>query len=54
MKIDRSFVTDLETDVDAASLVASIVSMGRTLGLELVAEAVVSLSHLFRRNRQPG
>ncbi|MDP3635864.1 MAG: EAL domain-containing protein [Azonexus sp.] len=83
LKIDRSFVADLESDVDAASLVASIVSMGHTLGLELVAEgvenavqadflrdrhcqrvqgfhfsrpvsaeAVVGLSHIFRRSSQ--
>jgi len=40
LKIDRSFVADVESDTDAASLVTSIVSLGRSLGLNLVAEGV--------------
>lgn len=40
LKIDRSFVADVESDTDAASLVASIISLGNTLGLNLVAEGV--------------
>lgn len=40
LKIDRSFVADLETDSDAASLIASIIALGRSLGLHLVAEGV--------------
>lgn len=40
LKIDRAFVADLESDRDAASLVASIISLGHSLGLKLVAEGV--------------
>jgi len=40
LKIDRTFVTDMENDADAASLVASIIALGRSLGLRLVAEGV--------------
>lgn len=40
LKIDRSFLADVDTDADAASLVTSIVMLGRSLGLQLVAEGV--------------
>lgn len=40
LKIDRSFLADVDTDPDAASLVTSIVMLGRSLGLQLVAEGV--------------
>jgi len=40
LKIDRSFLADVEYDPDAASLVTSIVMLGRSLGLQLVAEGV--------------
>lgn len=40
LKIDRSFLADVETDADAAALVTSIVMLGRSLGLQLVAEGV--------------
>jgi len=40
LKIDRTFVADLESDQDAASLVASIIALGQSLGLRLVAEGV--------------
>lgn len=40
LKIDRSFLADVDTDPDAASLVTSIVLLGRSLGLQLVAEGV--------------
>jgi len=40
LKIDRAFVADVESDSDAASLVSSIISLGRSLGLNLVAEGV--------------
>lgn len=42
LKIDRTFVADIESDIDAASLVTSIISLGRSLGLHLVAEGVES------------
>jgi diguanylate cyclase (GGDEF)-like protein/PAS domain S-box-containing protein len=44
LKIDRSFLADVDTDPDAASLVTSIVMLGRSLGLQLVAEGVESFA----------
>jgi EAL domain-containing protein (putative c-di-GMP-specific phosphodiesterase class I) len=40
LKIDRSFVTDIDKDESAEKLVASIVSMAHGLKLEVVAEGV--------------
>jgi diguanylate cyclase (GGDEF)-like protein/PAS domain S-box-containing protein len=40
LKIDRSFVRDITTDRDRAELVRGIVSMARSLRMELVAEGV--------------
>ena len=44
LKIDRSFLADVDTDADAAALLTSIVMLGRSLGLQLVAEGVESLA----------
>jgi EAL domain-containing protein (putative c-di-GMP-specific phosphodiesterase class I) len=44
LKIDRSFLVDVETDPDAAALLTSIVMLGRSLGLQLVAEGVESFA----------
>jgi diguanylate cyclase (GGDEF)-like protein len=40
VKIDRSFVFEMETDAKAAAIVNTIVAMGRTLGLTITAEGV--------------
>jgi diguanylate cyclase (GGDEF)-like protein len=40
LKIDRSFVTDLPRGPSAVHLIASIVELARTLGLDVVAEGV--------------
>nr|WP_315401150.1 EAL domain-containing protein [uncultured Duganella sp.] len=40
LKIDRSFVTDMVDSPRSNALVATIIAMGRSLGLELVAEGV--------------
>ncbi len=40
LKIDQSFVQPMEQDPQAADLVAGIVGLGHTLGLEVVAEGV--------------
>jgi diguanylate cyclase (GGDEF)-like protein len=40
IKIDRSFVSDLPTGRSASTLIASIVELAHTLGLEVVAEGV--------------
>lgn len=43
IKIDRSFVHGIETDIDAQSILRAIVSLGRTLRMKVVAEGVESL-----------
>jgi len=40
LKIDRSFVAGLESDAKARAVVASIVALGRNLGMEVIAEGV--------------
>jgi len=40
LKVDRSFVSDLGESDDAAAITRAILSMGRTLGLDVIAEGV--------------
>jgi EAL domain-containing protein (putative c-di-GMP-specific phosphodiesterase class I) len=40
LKLDRSFVKDLETDLNDAAICSATVALGHKLGLELVAEGV--------------
>ena len=42
LKIDRSFVLDMETDPGACSIAATIVALGKNLQLRVVAEGVES------------
>ena len=40
LKIDRSFVNNIESGADAAAIVHAIVSLGRGLGMKVTAEGV--------------
>jgi EAL domain-containing protein (putative c-di-GMP-specific phosphodiesterase class I) len=46
LKLDREFFADIERDDRAAALVASIVELGRTLGMDVVAEGVENAGQL--------
>ena len=48
LKIDHAFVRDLATDASDAAIVQSIVSMGKNLGLEVIAEGVETEAQLER------
>ncbi|WP_089336077.1 putative bifunctional diguanylate cyclase/phosphodiesterase [Blastococcus mobilis] len=40
LKMDREFIADIERDRRAAALVSTVVELGRTLGMDVVAEGV--------------
>ena len=46
LKIDRSFVRDLETDPGSGSLIVTIIGMARSLGLKVVAEGAETEAQL--------
>jgi diguanylate cyclase len=46
LKIDRSFIKDLTTHTDAASIVKAIISLGHSLQLKVVAEGVETAQQL--------
>lgn len=46
LKIDRSFISDLETDADDRAIASTIVSMGRNLRLTVLAEGVETVEQL--------
>jgi c-di-GMP-specific phosphodiesterase len=55
LKIDRSFLSDSEDPVTSGAVVAAIVRVGQTLGLDIVAEGIERLDQqeLLRRLRCP-
>ncbi|MBS1228472.1 MAG: diguanylate cyclase [Proteobacteria bacterium] len=48
LKIDRSFVTEMESSVDAEVIVKAIVNLAHNLGMTVVAEGVESAGQLAR------
>lgn len=46
LKIDRSFIQDMENDVDSQAIAAAIVSLAETLNLSIVAEGVETIEQL--------
>jgi diguanylate cyclase (GGDEF)-like protein/PAS domain S-box-containing protein len=52
LKIDQSFVRDVSEDAGDATIVKTIIEMGRSLGMEVIAEGIESLRQLdfLRRN----
>jgi diguanylate cyclase (GGDEF)-like protein/PAS domain S-box-containing protein len=53
LKVDQSFVRDVADDAGDATIVRTIIDMGRSLGMNVVAEGVESTKHLeFLRAHQ--
>ena len=48
LKIDRSFVAEMESSVDAKLIVKAIINLAHNLGLEVVAEGVENAAQLAR------
>ena len=46
LKMDREFVAGIDTDPRSAALVAGVVELGRTLGMDVVAEGVETAGQL--------
>jgi EAL domain-containing protein (putative c-di-GMP-specific phosphodiesterase class I) len=53
LKIDQSFVRDMTSDADDASIVSAVINMGRSLNMSVVAEGIQTRDQLeFLRDRQ--
>ncbi|HJW57314.1 MAG TPA: EAL domain-containing protein [Burkholderiaceae bacterium] len=47
LKIDQSFIRDITTDRDDAAITQAIVSMGKNLGMKVIAEGVETIDQLL-------
>jgi EAL domain-containing protein (putative c-di-GMP-specific phosphodiesterase class I) len=47
LKIDRSFVRELQSDTESRALVTAMIKMAQTLGLGVIAEGVEEFSQLL-------
>jgi diguanylate cyclase (GGDEF)-like protein len=45
LKVDRSFVMDLDKGVEAATILHCVINLGRALGLRVIAEGVETAEH---------
>jgi EAL domain-containing protein (putative c-di-GMP-specific phosphodiesterase class I) len=53
LKIDQSFVRDLTSDADDASIVSAVISMGKSLHMRVVAEGIETQEQLaFLKEQQ--
>ena len=52
LKVDRSFVSNLETGVRDRSIASAIIKMSRTLGINVVAEGVETFNQMLYLQEQ--
>ena len=48
IKIDRSFVQNMETDPEDAAIIEAVLNLGKSLKIEVVAEGIETVSHALR------
>jgi EAL domain-containing protein (putative c-di-GMP-specific phosphodiesterase class I) len=52
LKIDRSFITDLAGNPEAGTLIHTLVQLGKSLGIETLAEGIEETSQLHHLRRE--